>query len=122
MTGLADASLVIAALQPRDALHARAVEHLRVHGRLLVPMTVAVELLLGTRARKGSCVDLITAAELHFDIEGREVLLIAAAALDDGTVATVFDSLHLAEALSRGSSLHTADDDLLRTDFPTVPF
>lgn len=122
MKGLADTNLVIAALQDADPLHARAIAHLREQGRLVVPLSVGIELLLGARAKSSVCVDVIAACDAWFDVESRDVLLTAARALDQGMVKTVFDAVHLADALHRQVPLHTADAALQRTPFPTTPF
>jgi predicted nucleic acid-binding protein len=122
MTGLADACLVIAALQEEDALHERAARHLAREGRLVVPLSAGIELLLGAHRRGRRCVEVLAVCEDAFELESRDVLMTAARALDDGSVKGVFDAVHLAEALHRGTALHTADAALLRTRFPTAPF
>lgn len=122
MTGLADANLVIGAVMEGDALHARATRHLSTHTRLVVPFSVSIELLLGAHARGASCLDVVGAWEDHFEVENLDVLYTAADALDRREVRTVFDAIHLAEAGLRGTTLHTADERLLRTGFPTTPF
>jgi predicted nucleic acid-binding protein len=43
-------------------------------------------------------------------------------ALDEGDVKTAPDAYHLLSALSRGEPLHTADKELLESEYPTVPF
>jgi hypothetical protein len=55
-------------------------------------------------------------------MEGRDVLYTAAEALDSGEVPSVFHEVHLADAYRRGGCLHTADEALLRTAFPTTRF
>jgi predicted nucleic acid-binding protein len=122
MTGYADASLVIAATQAEDALHRRALAHLEAHGRLTVPFSVSLELLLGAKRRGTTCVSVIGVMDDKFVVERKEVLLTAARAIDERRVPTVFDAVHLAEALHAGAPLHAADERLLRSRFPTVPF
>lgn len=122
MSGLADLNLVLAALQSDDALHRRARDHLAREGRLTIPLSVGIELLLGARSRKTRCIDALTACDPWFEVEARDVLATAAVALDERRVASVFDAVHLAEALHRGERLHTADEALLRTRFPTTGF
>lgn len=120
--GLADANLVIAALIEGDALHNRATEHLECHGRLTVPLSVSIELLLGARSRGTSCVEALAAWDARFEVEHRAVLYAAAEALDERAVPSVFDAVHLAEAALRGTTLHTADERLHRSSFPTTRF
>lgn len=122
MSGLADANLVIAAIVPRDALNDRAEKHLAKNTGLIVPLSVSIELLLGAHARRTSCVEAVAAWESRFEVEDLDVLYAAADALDRGDVPTVFDAIHLAEAALRGTTLHTADERLLRTAFPTTAF
>ncbi len=122
MTDTADLNLVLAVIKPGDALRERALRHLRSRGRLIVPFSVATELLFVARRFQMGFVQSLGAAEGHFELEHRDVLYTAAEALDSGEVATVFDALHLADALHRGSALHTADEKLHRTAFPTVRF
>ncbi len=122
MTETVDLNLVLAVIKPADALRARAIRHLRSRGRLLVPFSVALELLfVAKRFRLGS-VEALGATEAHFELERRDVLYTAAEALDSGEVSTVFDAVHLADAFHRGGRLHTADEALLRTSFPAVRF
>lgn len=118
----ADLNLVLAVIKPKDALRERALRHLRSHGRLLVPFSVALELLFVAKCFRLGFVECLGAAEGHFDLERRDVLYTAAEALDSGEVATVFDAIHLAGAFRRGATLHTADKRLLRNPFPTVGF
>jgi predicted nucleic acid-binding protein len=122
MTQLADTNLVIAALQEGDLLHERARRHLAEHPGLVVPLSVGIELLLGAHKRGGRCVDVLAVCEDHFRLESRDVLLSAERALGRGIVKTVFDAVHLADALHRQGSLHTADEKPHRTSFPTTPF
>lgn len=121
MTDTADLNLVLARLLPEDALHGRARGHLR-GSRLLVPFSVGIELLFVARRFDLGLVEALGATEAHFELEAPEILYTAAEALDAGDVTTVFDAVHLADALHRGGRLHTADQALLRGPFPTVPF
>lgn len=122
MSDTADLNLVLARILPKDALHERARRHLAKSGRLVVPFSVGMELLfICSRFRLG-CVEALGAAEAHFDVEGRATLYSAAEALDAGDVPTVFDAVHLADALHRGGRLHSADERLQRTPFATVAF
>jgi predicted nucleic acid-binding protein len=121
MSDTADLNLVLARILPQDALHARAVKHLK-RANPVVPFAVGLELLFVARRFKFTCVEALGAAEGHFQIEGREVLFTAAEALDSGEVSTVFDAVHLADALHRGGRLHTADKQLLKSPFPTENF
>ncbi|HLB67099.1 MAG TPA: PIN domain-containing protein [Thermoplasmata archaeon] len=122
MTDTADLNLVLAAIKPKDALRDRALRHLRSQGRLLIPFSVALELLFIAKRFRFGFVESLGAAEAFFDLENRDVLFTAAETLDSGEVATVFDAVHLADAFHRGAALHTADAGLRRTSFPTVGF
>jgi len=122
VTDTADLSLVLAVIKPRDALKDRAVRHLRGSGRLLIPLSVGIELLFVAKRFRLGFVESLGAAEAHFDLEGRRVLYTAAEALDSGEVATGFDAIHVADAFHRGAALHTADERLLRTAFPAIRF
>ncbi len=122
MTHTADLNLVLAVIKRDDTLRARAVRHLGSAGRLLIPFSVALELLFVAKRFPLGFVESLGAAEASFDVEDRDVLYTAAEALDAGEVATVFDAVHLADAFHRGGALHTADERLLRTAFPTVRF
>ena len=122
MTDTADLNLVLAAIKPKDALRERALRHLRSQGRLLIPFSVALELLFVAKRFRFGFVESLGAAEAFFDLENRDVLYTAAEALDSGEVTTVFDAVHLADAFHRGVALHTADEKLFRTSFTTVRF
>ncbi len=122
MTDTADLNLVLAVIKPEDALRDRALTHLRSRGRLLLPFSVGLELLFVAKRFRLGFVESLGAAEAYFDVERREILYTAAEALDSGEVPTVFDAVHVADAFLRGGRLHTADERLLRTDHPTVPF
>ena len=122
MTSLADANLVLGALNPQDALHERAARHLAAHRGLLVPFSVGIELLLIAKKHGVGHVQLLAAAEGLFELEKADVLYTAAEALDAREVSTVFDAVHLADALHRGGKLHTADGALLKGAFPTEGF
>lgn len=118
----ADVNLVLAVILPNDALRGRAIKHLRRSGRLVVPMSAGIELMLICKRFAMGYVETLGATERHFDLEGRDVLYTAAQALDAGEVATVLDAVHLADALHRGGRLHTADAALHETAFPTEAF
>lgn len=121
MTDTADLNLVLGAVRPDDALHARAAD--RARGTpLTVPFSVGIELLFVAKRFKLGHREAIAATEALFEVERREVLYTAADALDEGDVKTVFDAVHLADALHRGGALHTADAELLATEFPTRGF
>lgn len=120
--GFADTNLVIAAIDPHDALHPRALRHLRSVGRLKVPFSVGIEILLVARKRGIGYGRILDAVDARFEIEERDVLLTAADAMDEGDVATPFDAVHLAHAFHRGGRLHTADDRLLQGPYPTRGF
>lgn len=122
MTDTADLNLVLARILPHDPLHERARRHLARTGRLLAPFSVGLELLFVATRFKLTCVEALGAAEGHFGLEGRAVLYAAGEALDSREVRTVFDAVHLADALHRNGHLHTADERLQRTAFPTEPF
>ena len=122
MTDTADLNLVLAVIKPRDALRNRAIRHLRSRERLLVPFSVAMELLFVAKRFRLRFVESLGAAEAHFQLENRDVLYTAAETLDSGEVTTVFDAIHLADAFHRRGALHIADDKLLRTPFSTIPF
>lgn len=122
MSGTADANLVVATINPEDALHERARSHLAGHPRLLIPFSVGIELLFVARNHGRQYLELIEAAHERFEIEGLDVLRTAAEALDTGEVPTVLDAVHLSDALHRRGALHTADERLLRTAFPTQRF
>lgn len=122
MTGLADTNLVVAAIDPRDGLHARALAHLRTNRGLTMTTAIGLELLLVMRKRGDSCVEALAAAEQHFEIENADAVYAAAEAMDTRALPTTFDALHLAEAALRGTTLHTADERLLRSPYPTTAF
>ncbi|HEX9339738.1 MAG TPA: hypothetical protein VF992_00985 [Thermoplasmata archaeon] len=122
MTDTADLNLVLAVIKPVDALRARALRHLHTRPRLLVPFSVGLELLFVAKRFRLGYVESLGATEAHFDLEGRDVLYTAAEALDSGEIATVFDAVDLADAFRRGGFLHTAEERLLRTPFPTTRF
>lgn len=121
MSDTADLNLVLARILPKDALHARAVKHLK-SATPVVPFAVGLELLFVARRFDLTCVKALGAVEGHFEVEGRGVLFTAAEALDSGDVSTVFDAVHVADALHRGGKLHTADKELLKGPFPTESF
>jgi predicted nucleic acid-binding protein len=122
MSGIADANLVLAVINPKDALHRRGTDHVREHRSVQVPFSVGIELLLIAKKHGHAYLELLRAVEACFEVERRAVLFTAAEALDTGEVRTVFDAVHLAEALHRGERLHTADEDLWATAFPTTAF
>jgi hypothetical protein len=121
--GTADLDLVLALIKPADWLKARATAHVAARERLVVPYSVAIELLFLAREQGvGSLVGALGATEAHFELERRDVLYTAAEALDSGELATVFDAVHAADALHRGAALHTTDARLRGSSFPTVGF
>lgn len=122
MTDTADLNLVLGRILPGDALHERAKRHMNRQGRLLVPFSVGLELLFVASRFDFTCVEALGAAEAHFDIEAGKVLYTAAEALDAKEIPTVFDAIHLADALHRGGHLHTADNKLLASAYPTTEF
>lgn len=122
MSDSADANLVLAAISSSDALHARARGHLARTGRLVVPLTVSAEILHGAHKRRVPLTPVFMAIDERFEIESRAIVSTAARAVDEGFVRGVFDALHAADAFHQGRSLHTADERLLRSGFPTVAF
>jgi len=122
VTDTADLNLVLALIKPRDALRDRAARHIHQTGSLVVPFSVGMELLFVAKRFGLGFVAALGATEAHFTLEKRDVLYSAAEALDSGEVETVFDAVHLADAFHREASLHTADQRLLKTAFPTVRF
>lgn len=121
MNDTADLNLIIAMVNPDDALHERARRHLRGR-RLLAPFSVGIELLVVSKKRGVGLYDSLAEAEKSFDLENRDILYTAAEAVESGEVKTMFDALHLADAMHRDVKLHTADAELLRTSFPTQRF
>lgn len=120
---LADLNLVIALLKDDDALKARAEAFAsQHHERLVVTAAVGLELLLWCRKYGQPPVDVLAACMSRFEVESHDVLLTAAHALQKGDVSTPFDAFHLAEALHRGTHLVTADEELVRSRYPTTPF
>jgi predicted nucleic acid-binding protein len=122
MSGIADTNLVLALLKPNDALHARAKRHVAKHPGLVVPLSVGLELLIIAAKHDLVPDELIDVVDQHFILEHRELLIDAASAMTEREIPTAFDAVHAVEALHRGTTLHTADARLLRTDFPTTPF
>ncbi|MBW3581488.1 MAG: hypothetical protein KY455_00160 [Euryarchaeota archaeon] len=118
----ADLNLVLAAVLPDDALHERAEAHLQRGPRLLVPFSVGIELLLVCGRFGLPRKEALGLVEERFDVERPEVLYSAARSLDLGKMTTTFDAVHLADALHRRGALHTADQRLLDSPWPTVPF
>lgn len=119
--GLADADLVAAIVKTSDHLKARAVAHRKAHD-LQVPFSVGIELLFVAKKHGVAYVDFLGAASTHFDIDRVDVLLAAAEALDNGEISTVFDAVHASQALLDRTALHTTDEALLQSPFPTVKF
>lgn len=120
MTDIVDLNVVLAAILPEDALKERVERHLRRHDRLSVPFSVGIELLLVAERWGLPRVAAVGAVLERFDLENSAILLTAAEALDTREVPTVFDAVHLADALHRGGRLHTADARLAQTPFPVV--
>jgi hypothetical protein len=119
--GLADADLVTAIAKTSDHLKTRAEAHRRAHD-LRVPFSVGIELLFIARKHGVPCVDFLGAASVHFEVDRTDVLLAAAEALDQGEIGTVFDAVHAGQALLDRTALHTTDERLLKSPFPTVRF
>lgn len=122
MTDTADLNLVLGRILPGDALHDRAKRHVKRNERLLVPFSVGLELLFVAARFDFTCVEALGAAEAHFEIESARILYTAAEAMDAKELPTVFDAIHLANALHRGGRLHTADNKLLASSYPTTEF
>lgn len=120
-TDLADADLVAAIVKPTDHLKRRAEAHLRKH-HLTVSFSVGIELLFVAKKHGVGYVDFVGAASTHFDMDRVDVLLAAAEALDKGEIGTVFDAVHAAQAMTTGAALHTTDEKLLASPYPTVAF
>lgn len=122
MNDTADLNLVLGRILPDDDLHVRATAHLESHENLLVPFSVGVELLFVAHRFDLGRVEALGAAEAHFEVASAEVLYTAAEALDAGEIETVFDAIHLADALHRSGRLHTADETLQASAFDTAAF
>lgn len=122
MTDTADLNLVLGRILPDDALHERAKGHVAEISPLIVPFSVGVELLFIAHRFELGHVEALGAVEAHFKLERAAVLYTAAEALAAEEVKTVFDAVHLADAFHRNGSLHTADDELHRTPYPTIGF
>lgn len=118
MSDYADADLVLAIVKPADHLKERAEERLS-QGRLTIPFSVGMELLFVAHKFNRPRTALIAAAAKRFDIDNLDILLVAADALDEGDVTTVFDAVHAAQAFIDGQDLHTTDRRLLASAFPT---
>ncbi|GEM_PF-4606918 len=119
---LADLNLVLAHLKQADALKARAEKHLRAAGAPLVTFAVGIELLLWCRKHSLSPLDFVERCVTTFEVEGSDVLLAAAYAMERDGIASPFDAVHLAEAMHRRARLVTADDRLLRSKYPTLAY
>src|SRR5687768_15087034 len=98
MSGSADANLLLAAISSVDALHQRAKSHLRRVGRLRASVPAVLEAMMVTWNRRGLQQQLLAELDLHFELDQRETLFAAALALDRGTLSTVHDAFHAAEA------------------------
>jgi len=122
MTDHADLNLVLAHLKAADALKARAEKHLRAAGRPLVTFAVGVELLFWCRKHGLSPLDYAERCVTTFEVEGGDVLLAAAHAMEREGVTSPFDAVHLAEAMHRGARLVTADERLLKSKYPTLAY
>lgn len=119
---LADLNLVLAIVKEEDALRRRALAYMKAHPRPSMTFATGIELLLWCRKHRLHYVDYLDRALESFEGEKPEVLRTAAQALHDGSVASPFDAVHLAEALHRGVPLATADEALWRTRFPVEKF
>lgn len=122
MTDTADLNLVLARILPSDALHDRAQSHLESTDTLTVPMSVGMELLFIAHRFDLSHVEALGATQTHFQLEQADLLYTAAEALDTEEVDTVFDAIHLADAFHRSGRLHTTDQVLQKSPFPTQGF
>lgn len=122
MAGSADANLLIAFAHEDDALHARARSHVAQVGRLRASVPATLEAFVVQRRHGRPQQELLARLSQHFDLDEEATLWVAARALDESLVATPFDAYHLADAHVGRSHLHTSDQRLLRTEFPTVPF
>ncbi len=122
MAGSADANLLVASVYADDALHTRATAHLQRVDRLRATVPAVLEAFIAVRRKGGSQQALIADLAKRFDIEQQAVLETAARALDEGLIGTPFDAYHAAEALLRGERLHTADKELLASEFPTIRY
>jgi hypothetical protein len=122
MTGHADANLVLAVIKPGDALADRGKRHVSKFSSLEVPFAVGIELLLIAKKHKLLHEEVIDLAEEHFEVERLETLRTAARCLDKGRIKTVFDAVHAADAFHAKTTLHTADERLLASGFPTTRF
>lgn len=91
-------------------------------GRLRASPTAVVEAFNVFRRAGLPLSEFLGILEAAFDIDELEILRDAAEALDRKKVATAFDAYHLASALRRGEPLHTADEALLKSKYPTVRF
>lgn len=118
----ADTNLVLALIKPEDALSERGRRHMVKHGPLRMPYAVGIELLLIAKKHKLRHEEIIDLAEAHFDVEGLLTLRTAARCLDRGILTTVFDAIHAADAYHANTRLHTADQRLLNSTFPTTAF
>ncbi len=122
MVGSADANLLLAAVDPQDALHARARSHIHAHGRLRASVPAVLEAFIVLRRRGASLQALVARLNEHFDLDDAGSLQTAAWALDKGLLRTPFDAYHAADAHRRGEPLHTADQELLASAFPTIAY
>ncbi|MHB1260737.1 MAG: PIN domain-containing protein [Thermoplasmatota archaeon] len=113
---------MLAIIKPGDALADRGKRHLSRSGRLHVPFAVGIELLLIAKKHKLLHEEVVDLTEEHFEVERLETLRTAARCLDKGRIKTVFDAVHAAEAFHAGTTLHTADERLLASGFPTTRF
>jgi predicted nucleic acid-binding protein len=121
MTDTADLNLVLAIILPQDRLKSRTEAHLASGKRLLVPLTVGIELIAVAHKHGLRPVEAVGAVTGRFEVEKKELLFAAAQAIESGEL-TTFDALHAADAYIRGVRLHTADKKLRESAFPTTGF
>jgi predicted nucleic acid-binding protein len=122
LTGSADANLLVAYARPIDGLHARAQAHVAQVPRLRAGTLAVLEAFHVARRERVVLWDFLGALEQAFDIDELETLRAVAHAVDGGAIKTPFDAYHLLSALARGEPLHTADQELLASEYPTVAF
>lgn len=118
----ADANLLVAYALETDALHTRARHHMANVGRLRASSPAVLEAMTVIHRQRLRQGDFLAALADAFALDEPETFATAALALDKGILKTPFDAYHAADAHLRGLPLHTADDELLKSAFPTKPF
>src|SRR5687768_15657527 len=96
---VADLSLVLALIKVDDALKQRAHDHMRGRPRMVMPLSVGIELLVIARRDGIDPVAAVGACQAWFDVEGSDLLATASQLIVDGDARTPFDAVHLATAL-----------------------